>query len=257
MLEVQSLSGGYGKKVICKDVSFSLAYGETLCIVGPNGSGKTTLIKLVLNLLKKISGDIQVDSTSLSKYTTKDCAKVLAYVPQQHTISFSLTVFEMVLMGRTSYVPSFSVPSKFDEEYVHTILDKLSIQHLAYENYDTLSGGQKQMVLIARALCQESKILIMDEPTSSLDYYNQSIVIKTIQDLSRQGYSIIVTSHNLSQPFLYAHNSLVLKKGTVHAFGKTENVLTKEILTQVYELDMDVIHTTDSNGNKRTFCIPL
>ncbi len=257
MLEVQSLSGGYGKKIICKDVSFTLKYGETLCIVGPNGSGKTTLIKLVLNLLKKTNGDIQVDAKSIATYSTNECAKILAYVPQQHSIAFSLTVFEMVLMGRTSYVPNFSIPSKLDEEYVLTILEQLSLQHLAYENYDTLSGGQKQMVLIARALCQESKILIMDEPTASLDYYNQSIVIKTIQELSKQGYSIIVTSHNLSQPFLYAHNSLVLKKGEVYAFGNTQDVLTKEILTNVYELNMDVIHTTDSNGNKRTFCIPL
>ncbi len=256
-IQVKTLSGGYGDTLVCSNISFSIEKGEVLSIVGPNGSGKTTLIKLILGLLKKNSGEIVINNQSVVKYSTKELAKHLAYVPQQHTVPFSLTVFEMVIMGRTSFIPLFSKPSKKDEQIVFETLEKLGIRHIAHESYDTLSGGQKQMVLIARSLCQQPDILIMDEPTSNLDFHNQTRVIQTIKNLANQGFSVIVTSHNLNQPFQYAHKTLIIKDGKTFAFGKTHSVITKENLSSVYELEMDVIVAKDSKGSNRSFCIPV
>ncbi len=256
-VQIQNISGGYGKKMICKNISFAINKGEVVCVVGPNGSGKTTLIKLILGLIKKANGEVVINNRALDTYSVRDAAKLIAYVPQQHSLQFSLSVFDVVLMGRTSYIPSFSFPSYNDEAYALTILETLQLSSIASMPFNTLSGGQKQMVLIARALCQNPQILVMDEPTSSLDYYNQSLVIKTIQNLSKQGFSILVTSHNLSQPFLYAHQALLLKEGSSYAFGKIRDVITKESLTQIFGIDMDVLSTNDSNGLTRTFCVPL
>ncbi len=256
-LHVKNISGGYGKKIVCNNISFSMKKGDVTCIVGPNGAGKTTLIKLILGLLKNSSGDILLEDDSIVKYEEREKAKIIAYVPQHHTMQFSLTAFEMVLMGRTSYIPALSFPKKNDELLANEALKKLHIDHLANASYDTLSGGQKQMVLIARALCQSPRILVMDEPTSNLDYYNQTLVINTIKKLATNGLSILITSHNLSQPFLYANNTLILQKGKAFAFGKTQEVLTPQNLTSVYELPMDVITAQDSNGNSRYFCVPL
>ncbi len=256
-LHVKSLSGGYGKRTICRDISFEMQAKEVVCIVGPNGSGKTTLIKLILGLLHKTEGDIQLNKESINTFNTTEMAKHFAYVPQQHTVQFSLTVFEMVLMGRTNYIQGFSQPKVEDEKQAYDALKELHISHLKNQFYNTLSSGQKQMVLIARALCQKANILVMDEPTSNLDYYNQSLVIHTIQQLSKKGYSILITSHNLSQPFLYAHKTLILKKGTAFAFGNIKDVITNSNLTNAYELEMEVVSTKDSKGKERFFCVPV
>ncbi len=256
ILQVKNLSGGYGKKIICKNISFNIEKKDVVCIVGPNGSGKTTLIKLILSLLKKTNGNVYVNNQETSQLTSRERAKIIAYVPQQHSLQFSLSVFDVVLMGRTSHIPGFASPSQEDENFVKKCLEELKLQHLASELYDTLSSGQKQMVLIARALCQKPQILIMDEPTANLDYYNQSIVIKTIQSLSKQGYSILITSHDLNQPFLYANKVAMLKKGLLHIFDTTEKALTKENLEAVYELSMDVISAKDRNGLIRKICVP-
>ncbi len=256
-LHVKNIHGGYGKSIICKHISFEIQDGEVLCIVGPNGSGKTTLIKLILGLLEKKEGTIAIDSLPLENYSLSSFAKCIAYVPQQQSVTFSLTVFDMVLMGRTSYLSSFSLPKKEDEDIALHALKQLGLQHLKDEYYDSLSTGQKQMILIARSLCQMPRILIMDEPTSNLDYQNQSRIIHAIQSLSRQGFSIIVTSHNLNQPFLYAHKVLMLKNGETYAMGETSSVLTKQNLSNVYDLEMDIIKAKDSKGQTRTFCIPV
>ncbi len=254
---VKNITGGYGKSIVCNNISFQLQKGDVVCVVGPNGSGKTTLIKLILTLLKKSSGEVLINNQAIDTYSTKNLAKTIAYVPQQHSVQFSLSVLDIVIMGRTSYIPTFSLPKSEDEKKAFEALEKLGIQDLAHAQYNELSGGQKQMVLIARAICQEPQILVMDEPTSSLDYYNQTRVITTIQTLSKNDFSILVTSHNLSQPFQYANKVLMLKKGSAFAFGKTEDIITKHNLSEVYELEMDVVSAIDSKGTKRTFCIPL
>lgn len=254
MLQVKNISGGYGKKIICKNISFSISNGETLCVIGPNGSGKSTLIKLILGLLKNENGEILLENKNIAKLKPKEIAKIMAYVPQQYDTSIPMRVIDMVILGRASYINHFSMPTKEDEKIAFESLKMLDIDNLADKHYDTLSGGYKQLVLIARALCQKPKILIMDEPTASLDYANQQIVLKTIKKLAEKKYAIIFSSHNIDQAFACANSVLLLKNGELLGFGNPVEIITQKNLENAYNIPIEVIQTTDSHFNKRIFC---
>ncbi len=254
-LRIDTLSGGYDKKEVCKSISFTLDNGEVLALVGANGSGKTSLIKLILGIIKKTSGTIYINGRENTSYSKQEISTLLAYIPQQNTISFPITVLDMVLMGRSAHIKGFSMPSEKDIVYAQNTLKKLHMEHLENEYYDSLSSGWKQMVLIARALCQNAQILLMDEPTASLDYYNQHLVISTIKELSEQGYSILVSSHDLNHPFIYADKSLILKHGKAIAFGKTAEILTSINLSAAYGLPIELVTTRDSTNTLRTICV--
>ena len=175
LLTIKNLSGGYSGVDICKDITCHIESGEVLCILGPNGCGKSTLFKLILGFIEKSGGEIYFDNHPISKMTRRALSKKIAYIPQTHHHVFSYTVLEIVLMGRTSHFSSFSVPKKNDIYISEKCLEKMNILHMKDINYTTLSSGQRQMVLIARALAQDAKIIIMDEPDASLDYTNQQL----------------------------------------------------------------------------------
>lgn len=257
LIEAKNISGGYGAKKVCNDISFSLDSGEMLCVAGPNGSGKSTLFRLLLRFNPLMTGEIFFDGRNLQEMTTKELADNVAYIPQNHNPVFAYSVLEVVLMGRVNHFSYLSTPKAVDEDIAHKCLEMLKISKLADNNYMELSGGQRQLVLIARALAQEARVLIMDEPAASLDYANGQLILRAVADLRRKGYAVIMSTHSMDTPFACADKVLLLKTGDVFAYGAPLGTLTPQNLEAVYGIPMDVMQVKDRNNNTRYFCLPL
>lgn len=257
LLELQSVHGGYGKKEIIKGVDFHADHGDIVCLAGPNGCGKTTLFRLILGSLPLSDGHIFIDGTDIQTLSPKERANLIAYIPQYHTPIFSYTALEVVIMGRASHFSAFKMPKSIDRQAAFHALEKVNALHLANRPYTSLSGGQRQLILIARAICQSAKILIMDEPAASLDYANQQRLTYVIRSLAQNGYCIIMSTH--SPEHLASLGSLVLlmKDGKSASFGTSSQIITPQNLKQVYGIDMDVLTVTNRHGAKRTICLPV
>ncbi|HEY8365315.1 MAG TPA: ABC transporter ATP-binding protein [Haloplasmataceae bacterium] len=255
LLVVDNVSGGYKNKNIIQDLSFQLDLQEILCILGPNGSGKSTLLKLLLRFLPLDKGDIYIDNNNVKSLSRKLLAQKIAYIPQKDSIIFPYTNLEIVTMGRTSSFGSLKVPSNKDFEYAYKVLEELNITHLAHKQYTKISGGERQLVLIARAICQNAQIYIMDEPTSSLDFSNQKMIIDIIKKMAQERKTIIFTTHNPQEPFLISTKVLLLSQGKKVGFGNPTSVLTKENLEKVYHIPIDIITIKDSNNISRNICL--
>lgn len=258
MLEVQNLSGGYAKKTdTVRGISFTVAPGSVLCVLGPNGSGKTTLFKALLRFLPLSSGCVLWNGEDVSQMTHAAFSRIMGYIPQTHTPAFSYTVCEMAMMGRASHISTFGAPGRRDEDAVLAALKTLGIAHLKDRYFTELSGGERRLALIARALCQQSKIIVMDEPSSDLDYANQQLVLHTIETLKAEGYAVILSTHASEYPFSLADRALLLCGGRVVACGPPEEALTADTLTEAFCVPMDVIEVADKSGKIRKLCLPV
>lgn len=242
-LSIEALSTGYGQRLVGQDLSFDVRAGEVTCLLGANGCGKTTLLKTLLGLLPPLAGHIYIGQKSLSQIKPKALAKSLGYVPQAHQDLFPYTVLEMVLMGRTAHLAWSSTPSKQDGEIALACLAQLGIEYLASRQYTQLSGGERQMVLIARALAQQPEVLIMDEPTASLDFGNQIRVLAMIEQLKADGLAILLTTHQPEHAHQVADRVVLLHQGTILAYGKKEACLTAAHLARLYGLsEAQMVH---------------
>lgn len=257
LLEIENLYGGYGREDIVKGVTANADAGEILCLVGPNGCGKTTLFRLILGSLKATSGKVIIDGKDAGQLSQKELARLVAYIPQYHTPIYEYTVLEIVLMGRASHFSAFDQPSSADREAAFNALEKINAVHLANEKYTDLSGGQRQLILIARAICQEAKIFVMDEPAANLDYANHQLLMDVIVDLAKKGYLVVMSTHSPEHPASIGSKVLMMKSGKVASFGPPEEVITSENLEDVYGVEMDVATFSDRYGVKRTICFPV
>ena len=257
LFEIENLYGGYGKEDIVKGITAHADAGEILCLVGPNGCGKTTLFRLILGALKATSGKVLIDGKDTSQLSQKELAKLVAYIPQYHTPIYEYTVLEIVLMGRASHFSAFDQPSAADREAAFSALEKINATHLANEKYTDLSGGQRQLILIARAICQEAKIFVMDEPAANLDYANHQLLMDVIVDLAQKGYLVVMSTHSPEHPASIGSKVLMMKSGKVASFGPPEKVITSQNLENVYGVEMDVATFSDRYGVKRTICFPV
>ena len=257
LLQAENISGGYGRRIICHDICFSVRDGEMLCVAGPNGSGKSTLFRLLLRFNPLSGGRVTLDGEDMAQMTPSQLAAALAYIPQTHNPVFAYSVLELVLMGRAGHFSAFSVPKAVDEERAMDCLERLRIAQFAQRNYMELSGGQRQLVLIARALAQEAQVLIMDEPASALDYANSQLILEAVNDLRMQGYAVIMSTHSMDTPLACADRMLLLKEGRVHFYGTPLETLTPDNLEAVYGLPMDVFPVVDRNGCTRHVCLPV
>jgi iron complex transport system ATP-binding protein len=255
-LEVKNIYSGYGRRHILHDVSFTVKEGEILCILGPNGSGKTTLFKSMLGLLHLTQGEIKFDNQSITNMSRQKLARLIAYIPQAHTPSFHYKVQEVVLMGRTAHLGQFASPGVEDQRIAVKAMESMNILHLSDKAYTEISGGERQLVLIARAIAQQSKILIMDEPTSNLDFGNQMLVLNQVNQLAEQGYTIIMSSHNPEHAFLYASHVLLLKGGKVFQTGSPNEVMTEGILEKIYGIKVKIVDAIVSQSKVAKICIP-
>ncbi|MCF0120991.1 MAG: ABC transporter ATP-binding protein, partial [Oscillospiraceae bacterium] len=196
MLEIRSLEFWYksGRPVL-KDISLELEHGGIACLLGPNGTGKTTLLRCLLGLNKPKKGEILLDGQNLEQVPMRKRASLMAYVPQSSSIAFAYDVREIVMMGRVSHLAPGASHTEADKKAVMECLEKLQIADLAERRFMELSGGERQMVLVARAMAQQARYLIMDEPTANLDYSNQIKILRTIKELAKSGYGVLMTSH--------------------------------------------------------------
>ena len=253
-IEVENLNFSYGQRRILFDINFSVNKGEFLSILGPNGVGKSTLFRCILGLLPGYTGNIFVDGTDRRKLSVKKSAEHIAYIPQSSTPVFNYSVFDIVLMGRTGGLSYLKSPKAEDEEKCHRALEKLGISNLETRFFNTLSGGERQLVLTARAIAQDSPILMLDEPTANLDFGNQIRVLQQIRKLSREGYTIIQTTHHPEQSFMFSDRILALKNGRVLQDGSPETVLSSDTMSELYGIDVDVLSLYK---DKARVCIPL
>lgn len=255
MIKVSDLSFSYKDKPVLKSINFEGGEGEVICLLGPNGVGKTTLFKTMLNILKPSNGSINIKGKNIALLKPKDMAKIIAYVPQGHSMVFNYRVIDVVLMGMTISLKGAS-PSKSDEKRAYEILTTLGIEKLAYRGYENISGGERQLVLIGRALAQNTKMLIMDEPTANLDYGNSIRVMKKVASLSREGYTIMVSTHNPEHALLYGTKAIVMLDGKIEAYGNPHKVLTRDMIKRVYRVDVDLINVETYIGTSLV-CVPL
>lgn len=259
MLSAEHISFHYkGKKNILNDISFSLNRGEVLCLLGPNGTGKTTLMRCLLGILKPVNGRFLWQGNDINSFSIRKRAQCMAYVPQASALSFPYEVREVILMGRIAHLSLGSSPGEKDLKIVDEAMNKMGISHMKHNIFQNLSGGEKQMVLIARAMAQQASLMILDEPTASLDFANQVSALTMIRELSHQGYTILMISHSPDHAFLVADQVIMMKDGFVYAAGKPADVINEQTLTKLYGVKATVC-TTDviSAGKKTKVCIPL
>lgn len=254
-IDVKDLSFSYKKgSPVLYDVSFHLKRGDFICLLGPNGVGKSTLFKCMLGLLKGYGGTIEIEGEDIRKLSQKQLARKVAYIPQSTAPVFNYTIADVVLMGTTSLTSGFSSPGKREMDYVDKALETLNIQHMRDRLFMNISGGERQLVLIARALAQQANILFMDEPTANLDYGNQIRVLEQVHQLSRRGYTVIQSTHNPEQAFLFADEVLAVKNGTVAAQGKPNEVMDAALIGELYGIEAEVLSI---KNDKMRVCVPV
>ncbi|ACB86171.1 ABC transporter related [Natranaerobius thermophilus JW/NM-WN-LF] len=241
-LSAEGITFSYGSRSVLDDVTFQVPEGQVTSIIGPNGSGKTTLIKCINKVLPPKKGSVMVDGQELLKMNRKNMAKILGYVPQITKEAFPLTVFETVLMGRKPHM-GWKVSSK-DLNTVSQVISQLGLTSLSERYLDELSGGQKQKVLLARALAQEPGIFLLDEPTSDLDIKNQLEVLQLVNKIAKENTSTIVMAiHDLHMAARFSDKVILLKEGEIYATGTPTEVLTEENLAVTYEVKTSIINT--------------
>jgi iron complex transport system ATP-binding protein len=252
MLAVRDLGFGYGTKAVGRGVSLDVAAGEVLCLLGPNGSGKTTLFKTMLGLIPAQAGEVLLDGRPLGSLSRPEIATRVAYVPQAHAAQFPFRVLDMVTMGRTAHLGLFAAPSPADRQKARDALAALGIAGLAETEYTHISGGQRQLALIARALAQDAPAIIMDEPTASLDFGNQVVVLGEVKRLAARGLAVVLSTHDPDHAFSVGSRVALLDAGRLVAQGTPPEVLTRQRLRAVY--GVDVVIERLSQG--QTVCAP-
>jgi iron complex transport system ATP-binding protein len=255
-LEAKHLDFGYRDKRVGSDVSLALEAGEVLCLLGPNGSGKTTLFKTMLGLLPSQGGAVLIDDVELGSRARADVARLVSYVPQAHAAFFAFTVEEVVLMGRTAHLGLFSSPSRRDREAALAAIARMQIAHLADSIYTRISGGERQLTLIARALAQDARIIVMDEPTANLDFGNQVRVLQHIQSLAQSGIGVLLSTHDPDHAFICAHRVAMLHEGHLARLGAPAATITPDSLREIYGVEVAVVRVAVGEGVERPVCVP-
>ncbi len=231
----------------------TLETGEVLALLGPNGGGKTTLLKTLLGLLAPQAGEVRLADKPLSAYSDRERARLLAYVPQSHYTTFAFTVETVVLMGRTAHGNLFSRPSGADRDAAARALDRFGITHLRERPYTELSGGERQLVMLARALAQEPQFIVLDEPTASLDFGNQGRVMHEILALKAAGHGVLFTTHDPNHAMRTADRVYLLREGARIAEGATGTILNRQQLEALYGTPVERIADRDTG---RTAFLP-
>jgi iron complex transport system ATP-binding protein len=252
-IELRDVSCGYAGKAVVEDVNLVVRSGDLLCLLGPNGVGKSTLFKSILGLQPLLSGSILIDGENIRGWSRRRLAQHVGYVAQAHTPPFAFKVADIVAMGRAAHIGAFASPSARDLAIAEEMLTVIGLAHLRDAAYTRISGGERQLVLVARALAQQTGFLFMDEPTANLDYGNQVKILTHIQNLTRrQGLGVMLTTHNPNDALLYASKVAVLGAGRQFVTGNPRAIVTGELLNQLYGVLVRMVHV----GDHVSVCIP-
>jgi iron complex transport system ATP-binding protein len=250
-LSGHSLTIGYSDRVVGRGLDIALATGEVLALLGPNGGGKTTLLKTLLGLLAPKGGEIELGGRPLASYSNSERARLVAYVPQSHFATFAFTVETVVLMGRTAHGNLFSAPSAADRAVATRAMERFGILHLRERPYTMISGGERQLALLARALAQEPQFIVLDEPTASLDFGNQGRVMREIAALGASGHGVLFTTHDPNHAMRAADRVYLLREGSCVAEGAVRAVLGRAQLEALYGTPVQLI--ADADGARSAF----
>ena len=260
VIEIDGVSAGYDGLQVLRDVSFGVHDGEIVALLGPNGCGKTTLLRVIGKLLEPTAGAVRVLGRDVLRMDQAEFSKTVASVAQGHRTTFPFTALDILLTGRMPYVSLFSSPDADDVRFCREVLEWFGIGHLETKPINTLSGGERQLVMIARALAQEPRVLLLDEPTTYLDLRNQVRVLDTIRDQARaQDLTVLMTIHDPNQAFAYADRAVLMRKLAAHegvdptlaqppqattntiASGEPAEVLTPSNVQEAYGVAVDII----------------
>lgn len=257
MIQVRDVEFSYGKQEVLKGISFCMEKGEFVCVLGANGCGKTTLLKSILAFLTPQHGQVLLYGKDIHQMDERERARKIAYIPQYHTPPFPFTVRDVVLMGRTPHLSRICRPTEKDCWIADESMERLGIAHYANKSYTALSGGQRQMVVIARALAQQPDLLIMDEPTASLDFGNQYLVLAQVKKLAREGMGVLMVTHNPDHAFYCADRIIAMEDGKILSMGDAGKVINEAVMKAVYHMPVKVRSVSLGEGLDATICIPV
>lgn len=252
MLTLKNVDCGYNGNIMLKNVSLTVQPGKVVCILGANGAGKTTLFKSILGHLPILGGSMMLNGQNMTTMSAKEKAKELGYVPQEHTPPFPFSVRDVVVMGRTAHLSVFASPKKEDMMIAQEALITAGVGHLMDRTYTEISGGERQLVLIARALAQNPSVLIMDEPTSNLDFGNQSRTVQQVRKLADGGLGIVMTTHFPDHVFQCADMVAVIKNSHEILVGDVNEVMNESVLGELYQMQLRVVQIEG-----KTVCVSL
>lgn len=253
-IEAKNVHFSYGERPVLRDFSFCAREGEMLCVLGPNGVGKSTLFNCILGISRPQRGEILLDGRPIPDYPVRELARKIAYVPQSHAPTFNYSVFDMVLMGTTAHVGGVNSPGAPEMKLAEDAMERVGISHLKKRGYMQISGGERQLTLIARALAQEARIVVMDEPTANLDYGNQLRVLLRVKELVKSDkLTVIQSTHNPDHAFMFADRVLAIVDGRVAAFGEPEDAVTEQLIEELYGVKVRL----DKAAGGATACRPI
>lgn len=255
-LAARALDFGFRDHTVGRALDCALEAGEVVCLLGPNGSGKSTLMRTLLGLQARLAGEVALDGRDLESWDKAQRARRLAYVPQAIETPFEFSLRETVEMGRTSHRGVFASPAAKDREIAAAALERLGIGRLADRPIRAVSGGERQLALIARALATEANYLVMDEPTANLDYGNQSRVLDEVARLKSAGFGVLVSTHHPEHAFRIADRVLLLAAGRLVGQGPTLATLTSNALSTLYGRAIEVATLRLADGTERRVCVP-
>lgn len=258
VLSIRDASFTYDKKRnIFEHLTCEIEDNQIFCILGPNGIGKSTLLKGLMNLYALAEGEILLDGKRIGSYAPKDLARYMAYIPQTYQLTFPYRVIDLILMGRTPHLNTMNRPSEEDYEKAEEAIRQLSLQDIVYSPCNQLSGGQLQMVMLARALAQEARFLLLDEPTSHLDFGRQMDTLRLIRSMKEKGVGVIMTTHNPDHTFIAGDKVAIMNRKTFTAVGTPEEVVTEENLKEAYGVEVMITEAVTRTGKRIRSCVPV
>jgi len=256
-IEIRGAGLGYNGRAILHGIDLEIVAGDIVCLLGQNGAGKTTLFRTMLGFIRPVYGSVMLAGREVSSLSARQIARMVSYVPQSYVMPFPYKVSDVVLFGRSVHLGLFASPGSRDRKIAAECLDLLGMGHLFSRPFNELSGGERQMVIIARSLAQEARFMILDEPASNLDYGNQVRVIRKIRELAGRSIGILMATHHPDHAFMAASRVAVLSGGTLSHNGSPEAMLTPETLRHVYGVEVDVFDTPPNGHASRRVCAPV